>query len=64
MYIDEQSVKDAMLTVEGMDSIDEFIEVGVESEEVPARIKVNARKNSINNQATELLSLVDSQEAA
>ena len=64
VVVDEQSVKDAMLTVEGMDEIDEFVEVGVVSEEVPAKIKVNARRSSENNQATELLNLVDSQEAA
>jgi len=64
VVVDEQSVKDAMLTVEGMDEIDKFVEVGVVSEEVPAKIKVNARRNSVNNQATELLNLVDSQEAA
>jgi len=64
VIVDEQSVKDAMLTVEGMDSIDKFVEVGITKEEVPARIKVNARRSSSNNQATELLALVDSQEAA
>ena len=64
VVVDEQSVKDAMLTVEGMNEIDEFVEVGVVSEEVPAKIKVNARRSSQNNQATELLKLVDSQEAA
>ena len=53
-----------MLTVEGMNEIDEFVEVGVLSEIVPAKIKVNSRRSSTNNQATELLSLVDSQEAA
>ena len=64
VVVDEQSVKDAMLTVEGMNEIDSYVEVGVVSEEVPARIKVNARRSSSNNQATELLSLVDSQAAA
>ncbi len=64
VVVDEQSVRDAMLTVEGMDDIDEFVEIGVISEEVPAKIKVNARRSSSNNQATELLNLVDSQEAA
>jgi uncharacterized small protein (DUF1192 family) len=64
VVVDEQSVKDAMLTVEGMNEIDKFVEVGVVSEEVPARIKVNSRRDSSNNQATELLNLVDSQEAA
>jgi hypothetical protein len=63
VIVDEDSVKEAMLTVEGMNEIDEFVEVGVTNEEVPARIKVNARRSSQNNQATELLSLVDSQAA-
>ena len=62
--VDEEAVKEAMISVEGMDEIDEFVEVGVVSEEVPAKIKVNARRSSQNNQATELLKLVDSQEAA
>ena len=53
-----------MSTLEGMNEIDKFVEVGVVSEEVPARIKVNYRRDSSNNQATELLNLVDSQEAA
>jgi hypothetical protein len=64
VVVDEKSVKDAMLTVEGMNEIDAFVEVGVLNEEVPARIKVNARRSSTNNQATELLNLVDSQVAA
>jgi len=64
VVVDEQSVKDAMLTVEGMDAIDKYVEIGVVNEEVPAKIKVNARRSSTNNQATELLNLVDSQAAA
>ena len=64
VVVDEQSVKDAMLTVEGMNEIDKFVEVGVVNEEVPAKIKVNSRRDSSNNQTTELLNLVDSQEAA
>jgi hypothetical protein len=55
VVVDEQAVKDAMLTVEGMDEIDKFVEVDVTSEEVPAKIKVNSRRSSSNNQATELL---------
>ncbi len=64
VVVDEQSVKDAMITVEGMNEIDKYVEVGVVSEEIPAKIKVNSRRDSSNNQATELLNLVDSQEAA
>jgi len=63
VVVDEQSVKDAMLTIEGMNEIDKFVEVGVVKEEVPAKIKVNARRSSSNNQATELLSLVENQAA-
>ena len=64
VVVDEQSVKEAMSTLEGMNEIDKFVEVDVAKEEVPAKIKVNFRRNGVNNQATELLSLVESQEAA
>jgi len=64
VVVDEQSVKEAMSTLEGMNEIDKFVEVGTVKEEIPAKIKVNFRRNSINNQATELLSLVESQKAA
>jgi len=63
VVVDEQSVKDAMLTIEGMNEIDKFVEIGVVKEELPAKIKVNARRSSSNNQATELLSLVENQAA-
>ena len=63
VVVDEKSVKDAMLTVEGMDEIDGFVKVGITTEETPSRIKVNARRSSSNNQAAELLNLVDSQAA-
>jgi len=63
VVVDEQSVKDSMKTLDGMNTIDEFVEVGVVSEEVPAKIKVNARRSSQTNQATELLSLVEQQAA-
>lgn len=59
VVVDEESVKEAMLTLEGMDEIDEFVEVGVVSEEAPAKIKVNTRRNGSSNQATELLNLVE-----
>lgn len=64
VVVDEQSVKDAMLNVETMDEIDAFVKVSIKTEEIPAKIKVNARRSRTNNQATELLNLVDSQEAA
>ena len=62
--VDEKAVAEAMQTLEGMDEIDKYVKVGVVKEEVPARIKVNSRRNSSNNQATELLSLVENQKAA
>ena len=63
IIVDEKAVKDSMLTVEGMDEVDSFVEVGITNEEVPSRIKVNSRCASTINQATELLNLVDSQAA-
>jgi len=64
VVIDEEAVKDAMLTVEGMNEIDKFVEVGLTTEKTAAKIKVNPKRGSSNNQATELLNLVDSQDAA
>ena len=64
VVVDEESVKDAMLTVEGMNEIDKFVEVGIVKEDVPAKIKVNARRGSANNQATELITLVEQQQVA
>lgn len=63
VVVDEEAVKAAMISVEGMDEIDSFVEVGISKEEVPAKIKINARRSSSNNQVTELLNLVDSQAA-
>jgi len=63
VVVDEASIKEAMTTLEGMNEIDKFVEVGVAKEEVPAKIKVNFRRNSSNNQATELLNIVEQQAA-
>jgi hypothetical protein len=57
--VDEEAVKDAMSTLEGMDEIDKFVEVSIVTEEVPARIKINSKRGSANNEATtELLEQV------
>lgn len=53
--VDEDAVKEAMCTLEGMNEIDKFVEVSIVTEEVPARIKVNVKRGSANNEATELL---------
>ncbi len=53
--VDEDAVKAAMSTIEGMDEIDRYVEVSVITEEVPARIKINSKRGSVNNEATELL---------
>jgi len=53
--VDEQAVKEAMSTLEVMNEIDPYVEVSVTTEEVPARIKVNAKRGSVNHEATELL---------
>ena len=53
--VDEKAVAQAMLTIEGMDEVDRYIDIVSTLEEVPAKIRVNAKRDSINNQATELL---------
>lgn len=65
VVVDEQSVKEAMSTLEGMNEVDPYVEVGVITETIPARLRVNTRQgHANNNQASELLSLVENQEAA
>ena len=53
--VDEDAVKDAMSTLEGMDEIDKFVEVSITTEEVPARLKINAKRGSTAMETTELL---------
>jgi len=53
--VDENAVKEAMYTLEGMDEIDRYVEVSVITEEIPARIKVNTKRGSVNNESSELL---------
>jgi hypothetical protein len=38
-----------------MDEIDKFVEVSIDTEETPARIKINSKRGSVNNVAIELL---------
>ncbi len=55
VILDEKAVADAMSTIEGMDEIDKFVEVSITTEEIPGRIKINAKRGSANNEASELL---------
>lgn len=55
VVLDEDAVKEAMMTLESMNEIDEFVEVGVIEEKIPAKIKVNLKRGSSNNQTVELL---------
>ncbi len=65
VVVDEKAVREAMNTLESMNEIDPYVEVGVVTETVPARLRVNTRQgHANNNQASELLSLVENQEAA
>ena len=63
VVVDEEAIKNAMLTIEGMNEIDPFVELGVSIEDIPARIKVNAKRAN-NTQADELLQLVENQQVA
>jgi len=57
--IDEKSIMEAMCTIEGMEEIDEFVEINVTEEHIPARIKVNAKRTSANTQADALIELIN-----
>ena len=64
VIVDEKAVREAMSTLEGMNEVDEYVEVGIVTEEIPARLKVNTHRKSINHQASELLTLAENQEEA
>ena len=53
--VDEKAVAEAMKSLEGMNAIDKYVEISTTTEITPPRIKVNAKRNSINNQASKLL---------
>lgn len=53
--VDEEAVKEAMSTLEGMNDIDRYVDVSISTTEIPARVKINTKRNSANNEATELL---------
>ena len=63
VVIDEDAVKEAMLSKEGMNKIQPYVEVSVDTEKTPARIRVNAKRNSLIKQAIELIE-TDEQKAA
>lgn len=65
VIVDEKAVREAMSTLESMNEVDPYVEIGVVSETIPARLRVNTRQaHASNNQVSELLSLVENQEAA
>ncbi|UCN00134.1 hypothetical protein LCX93_11490 [Sulfurimonas sp. SWIR-19] len=61
--VDEKAVAEAMKTLETMNEIDRFVEIQTVTQSTPAKLKINPRKGRVNNQASELLRLVESQAA-
>ena len=64
--VDEKAVKEALKTQEGFDELDSYIQVDIEEEQVPARLKINKRR-SVANITTEVIEILDAptrQEAA
>ncbi len=57
--VDEKSVKEALKTKEGFDELDAYVQVEVEEETVPARLKINKRRS-----ASEPIQTVELLEAA
>lgn len=56
--VDEEAVIEAMSTLEGMNEVDKYVEVNITTQEVPARVKVNVKRGSANDEAIELLEQV------
>ncbi len=61
--VDKEAVMEAMKTLETMDEIDPYVVVFTEKEKIPAKLKINPRRGSVNNQANELLKIVENQAA-
>lgn len=62
--LDTEAIEKALELGENNDEINRHVQLEVQKETTPARIKVNAKRKSANTQAEELLTLVDAQEAA
>jgi len=62
VVVDEEAVKEAMKTLESIEEIDPYVEIGLTEEIVPAKVRVNSRKPVTidNHQAIELLNVVNS----
>jgi len=44
VIVDEEAVKCAMHSAEEMDSLDSFVEVSMQTQEIPAKLKVNSKR--------------------
>lgn len=55
--IDEEAVKKAMTTQEGFDELGKCVDVSVIEEKVPAKLRINKKKNAtnVNTDAVEIL---------
>ena len=62
--IDEKSIMEAMCTVDGIEEVDQYVEIAVTEEHIPSKIRVNTKRTSANNnQATELLNYTEEEAA-
>ncbi len=53
--VDEKAVKEALRHQELFDQLDPYVDVSLEEETVPARLRINKRKSSDTTEITELL---------
>ncbi len=56
-YVDEKAVNEALKTEEGFNELDSYIQIEVEEEDIPARLKINKRRSS--NEPTTTIELLD-----
>ncbi|MEA3455067.1 MAG: hypothetical protein U9R26_01040 [Campylobacterota bacterium] len=56
--VDEKSVKEALKDQEMFDQLDPYIEVSIDEDTVPARLKINKKRNS-SNITTESVEILD-----
>ena len=54
--VDEKALKEALHTKEGFLELDSYVDVAIETEEIPARLKINKkRSNTASSETEELL---------
>ena len=62
--LDTEAIEKALTTQEGLTELKDYVSVNSTTTNIPAKVKINTKRTSINTQADELLSIVENKLAA